>query len=171
MVWIGGAAAVGTASHFNSEVPFLASVYPVMGALAIFLTSASLFYGLQIAFNSGSGLGPAMRLGVSGGLILTFVSTVLVAGYLSSNGGHHVGLPGGADVALPVLGWSREVGDLRVAHFFATHALHAVPLMSFIFVLVLPQRAALALSLTALCLYSGLIAYTFLQARSGLPFV
>ncbi|MAK61541.1 MAG: hypothetical protein CMK09_11215 [Ponticaulis sp.] len=170
-VWITGAAAYATQSHFNSELPFLVRLYPWMGILAIFLTSASIFYGLQIAFNIGPGMAPAERVALSGGLILTFVSTVLVAGYLSSNGGHHVGLTGSGALTVPVLGWSREVGDLRVAHFFATHAMQAVPIIRVALQRILPRCAVLPLTVLALASYAGFIAFTFLQARAGLPFI
>ena len=39
MVWIAGAAANGIGSHFNLSTPLMAAVYPLMGVLAIFLTS------------------------------------------------------------------------------------------------------------------------------------
>ncbi|MFZ3581552.1 hypothetical protein ACOI1H_05185 [Loktanella sp. DJP18] len=57
--------------------------------------------------------------------------TLIVAGYLSSHGSHHVGqpLPGGAVV--PVMGWSLTTGDLRPAHFVSIHAMQALPLLGF----------------------------------------
>lgn len=171
MVWIAGAAAAGTRSHFNGETEFLAFIYPVMGGLAILLTSAALFYAIQIAFNSKTGLPGAVRLGLSGGLVLTFVSTVLVAGYLSSNGGHYVGVPSSADARLLIMGWSREVGDLRVAHFFAAHVMHAGPLAGLALSAVLPARWAIMATSLALCAYASLIAFTFVQARAGLSFL
>ena len=64
------------------------------------------------------------------GLILTFVLTLIAAGTMSSMPGHLVGTPV-TGARLPIVGWSREVGDLRPAHFFATHALHVVPLAGF----------------------------------------
>ena len=171
LVWIAGASAAGTTSHFNGETHFMAFIYPVMGALAVVLTSATLFYGVQIVLNRKTGLSDAVMLGLSGGLVLTFFSTVLVAGYLSSHGGHYVGAPGGDAATILFLGWSREVGDLRVAHFFATHAMHAGPLLGLAFCTILPARGAVAATCFALGLYASLIAFTFIQARAGLPFM
>jgi hypothetical protein len=130
LAWIGGAASFGVASHFNVDDPVMAAIYGVMGLFAVTLTSACLVMGVAIWRNPASTLTPAMRLAIALGLILTFVLTLIAAGTMSSMPGHHVGTPvTGARV--PVVGWSREVGDLRVAHFLATHALHVVPLAGF----------------------------------------
>ncbi|MEO0607011.1 MAG: hypothetical protein AAFY82_02190 [Pseudomonadota bacterium] len=171
LVWVAGAAAFGLQSHFNRDTQVMAVLYPIMGALAVILTSAALFFGLQIAVHKTVSLSPALKLAVSGGLILTFFSTVLVALYLASNGGHHVGVPSNRDAVLIGLGWSRDVGDLRVPHFFATHALHVVPLVGLVSHVAMPPRLAFWSTCLMLLLYTGLIAFTFVQARAGVPFL
>ena len=160
MVWIGGAASVNTASHFNMEIPVMTAIYGVMGVFAVLLTSASLVMGLSIWRNPASGIAPALHLSLALGLILTFVLTVGVAGYMSSNNGHFVGA---STLGLGVMGWSRDVGDLRVAHFLATHAMHAIPLAG-----LFALRAVVWASATA---YVGLVLATFVQALQGQPFL
>ena len=64
MVWIAGAAANGIGSHFNVSTPLMAAIYPVMGVLAIFLTSTTLLYGVLIWRNAESPLDPVFRRGV-----------------------------------------------------------------------------------------------------------
>jgi hypothetical protein len=167
VVWLASAAMLNTASHFNTEIPVFAAVYPVMGAFAVLLTSASLVMGISIWRNRATGLAPALHLSVTSGLILTFLLTVPVAGYLSSNGGHFVG---GSARALMIMGWSRDAGDLRVAHFLATHALHFVPVAGLLAVWLIPNQATRAVWLAA-GLFTALVIFTFIQALQGLPFL
>ena len=141
LAWIGGAAMAGTASHFNDATPALSALYKLMGAFAVMLTSASLVYGIAIWRNRETGLPRALHLAIALGLVLTFVLTVPVAGTMAQMPGHHVGVPV-TGARIPVFGWSGEVGDLRAAHFLATHAMHFLPVAGLLAVAVLPERAA-----------------------------
>ncbi len=160
LLWIGAAAAVGTASHFNTAPPWR-SVYPVMGLLAVTLTSATLVMGLALR---KADLPAGFRLSLVAGLGLTFVLTLVTAGTMAQYPGHFIGVPV-TGAALPVFGWSREVGDLRVAHFFATHALHGVPLVGWL----LPERTLPVV--VASVLYTALVVGLFAQALSGIPVI
>lgn len=168
LVWIGGAAMYGTASHFNVSDPFLESIYGLMGAFAVLLTSATLVQGIAIWRNPVTGLVPALHLSITLGLVLTFILTLIVAGSLASQSGHLIGTPvSGARV--PVLGWSREVGDLRVAHFFATHALHILPVAAIVIGAVLPRRWAVPAVWASALLFTAFVAASFAGAMAGLP--
>jgi hypothetical protein len=95
---------------------------------------------------------------------------VPVASVLAAGTGHHVGTPiSGASV--PLLGWSREVGDLRVAHFWATHALQVLPLAGWMLVRTLPERPAEIGVWLAAAGYVALVGGTFWQAQAGRPFL
>lgn len=170
MAWIGGAAVYGTASHYNVTDPYLTAIYPVMGVIAVFLTSATLFYGVAIEIDRSSNLNAPMRLAVAVGLIMTFVATVIVASKLASLPGHSIGIAS-QGASLPILGWSREVGDLRVSHFFATHAMHAVPLAGLLASRLSGHLVPLAFSWLASAAYGLIILLTYVQAVHGLPFV
>ncbi|NJR13161.1 MAG: hypothetical protein HC779_01130 [Phyllobacteriaceae bacterium] len=137
------------------------------GLLAVLLTLPSLVMGIAIGRNAHTGLGQALRLSIALGLVLTFFATVIVAGYLSSSGGHFVGQ---STRQLSLMGWSRDGGDLRVAHFLATHALHALPLAG-LATLWMQPRYAVAAVIAAATGYAALIAGTFQQALNGLPFL
>lgn len=170
LVWIGGAAMFGIASHFNIGSPLMAGLYSLMGLFAVTLTSVSLVYGIAIWRNGKSSLKPGLRLSIALGLCLTFVLTVPIASTLAGNLNHFVGTPlTGATV--PIMGWSREVGDLRIAHFFATHAMHFLPIMGLVIVSVFkPPRAQGLVWLTSFA-FSGFVIFTFLQALGGQPLV
>lgn len=167
LLWIGGAAALGTASHFN-QTGIWAVLYGLMGLAAVTLTSLSLVMGIAIWRNAQTGLAPALHLSIALGLVLTFVLTVIVAGAMAQGSGHHIGTPlTGARV--PVMGWSREVGDLRLPHFLATHALHALPLVGLLAARFLPDAPGrLAVWLAGLG-FTALVGLTFAQALAGRP--
>lgn len=170
LLWIGGAAMYGTASHFNIASPVMAVLYGLMGLFAVLLTSASLVYGVAIWRNRRSALAPALRLAIALGLILTFILTVPVATTMSMLGGHHVGTPvNGASV--PLLGWSREVGDLRAPHFLATHALHILPLAGVFASIALRERQA---TVTVWCvsgLFTLAVLGSFALSLMGVPLI
>ena len=171
MVWIGGAAAMGTASHFNVSTPLLGSLYSLMGVFATLITSASALYGVQIWWNKDSGLPPAHSLSLVSGLIMTLPLTLVVAGYLASNGGHFVGGAGSDAAGLAIMGWARDGGDLRVPHFFALHAMHFIPAFGFVVGSVVSVAKAKAFVLAFSALYVGLVLFTFVEAIEGQPFL
>ena len=170
MVWLMGAAANGVASHFNETNPFLAGIYFTMGALAIVLTSATLVYGVLIARDHASTLAPPLRQSLVWGLVLTFALTVVTAGYMASSGGHFVGGERSDFGSLPILGWAREGGDLRVAHFFATHAMHFIPAVGFVLRRADPARGVMAVRIFAAG-YAVFVAWCFAEALMGRPFL
>lgn len=171
MVWIVGAAAAGTASHFNSSVPLLMLIYPVMGVLAIILTSASVVYGVVIWRDASSRLNPAFRLSVAIGLVMTFVTTVIAASVLASGTSHFVGGAGTDAGGMALMGWSRTGGDLRVAHFFATHALHALPLIGLLLSPWGQSGWARSVVILGAVGYVLLIGYALATALMGQPFL
>jgi hypothetical protein len=171
IVWIAGAAAFGVASHFNVATRGMARIYSLMGVLAFLLTSASLVLGLAILRARDAGGDPVLRLAIGIGLTMTFALTVLAAGSLSGNSGHLIGIDAATVHRLPVLGWARNGGDLRVAHFLATHAMHAIPLAGLIAArLLAPAAARLAVIICSL-VYAMLVAWTFAEALAGRPFL
>ena len=155
LLWIGGAAALGTGSHFNQSGVW-AALYGVMGVAAVTLTSLSFAMGLVFWRHRADPL----MLAVALGLVLTFVLTVPVAGTMSSGAGHLVGTPV-TDARFPLMGWSMEVGDLRLPHFLATHAMHVVPLAG-----LTGSRGAVWATAAG---FTGLVGWCFARALMGLP--
>ena len=170
LIWVSGAAMYGTASHFNVTNPLMQGIYALMGLLAVLLTSATLVHGIAIWRNPRTGLPPALHLSIALGLALTFGLTVMVAGTMASFPGHLVGTPvTGATV--PIIGWSREVGDLRAPHFLATHAMHAVPVAGLLAAALLPARLALPAVWGFTVLFTAIITASFAGALAGLPLI
>ncbi|MCR9123543.1 MAG: hypothetical protein NXH91_14860 [Phyllobacteriaceae bacterium] len=170
MIWIGAAAAMGTSSHFNVDEPVWAALYPVMGAMATLLTTASAVYAWQIARNRALTIAPALKTGLVWGLGLTLPLTLVTAGTMSSLNGHNVGGSGMGTEGLWLIGWLRDGGDLRVAHFFATHAMHFVPAFALALVWLGRPQAVRAVQLVALG-FSTFVLGTFAQALAGRPFL
>ncbi|MDN2580547.1 hypothetical protein [Aquibium sp. ELW1220] len=171
MLWLMGASTLGVPSHFNRDGGFFETVYPLMGLFAIGLTSATLVYGVLIGRDRHSPLSPAFRASLSLGLVLTFALTVLAASFLAGGQGNFVGEAGSAAHTVPVLGWARDGGDLRVAHFFATHAMHVVPAFGLAAALFLPARQgvlAVWLFAGAFVAFTGLVLF---QATQGVPLI
>jgi hypothetical protein len=170
ITWQGGQ---GLASHFNTQTPFLATMYTLMGVGAVVLASASLVLGVLIARTGTYGLPPALKLAVVLGLVLTFAIGTGFGGYLSAQrAGHWVGGVLSDSGGLPLVKWSRSGGDLRVAHFFGIHAMHFIPAFAVALGLArVPQASAVravwifAFTFTAFCVW------TFVQARNGMPFL
>lgn len=170
LILIGGAAALGTATHYNESTPLATAVYSFMGVAAVVLTSASGTLAWAIHRHPAGGLSPAVRTGLVWGLGLTVLLTLVTAQTLSGMDSHRVSdTPGDAD-ALWLLGWSRDGGDLRAAHFFATHAMHAVPLLALGCARLFGREAHAPVRLAALA-YAGWVAFVFVQALNGLPLI
>src|SRR5260370_24730085 len=99
----------------------------MMGVSAVVLPLAAsvLAKGIGRATSSAAHR-DAFALAVVIGLILTAVLGGIEGMYISAMPSHFGRiLPGGE--GLPLFGWSRITGDLRVSHFFCIHALQAIP--------------------------------------------
>jgi len=170
LAWIMGAAMYGTASHFNQSTLLMARLYSLMGVFAVILTTPTLVYGVAIWRNRASGLAPALHLSIALGLVLTFALTLPVASTMASMPGHFVGTPAtGAHV--PLMGWSREAGDLRVAHFFATHAMHFLPLAGLAAAALLPPRAGRGAVWLVAAVFVAFVAWCLSGALAGRPLI
>jgi hypothetical protein len=129
----------GTTSHFNTATLLDGALFTVMGAAIMVQTLVSVAVAVVLWRQrfSDAPLGWALRLGMtltivgamSGGLMTRPTAAQLeiarAGGGMAVAGAHTVGAPdGGAGV--PVTGWSRTHGDLRVPHFIGLHALQVL---------------------------------------------
>jgi len=164
---------LGQASHFNFSSAFHRTMYSLMGAGAVLLTTSSLVLAVLIARAPGYRSAPALRLGIVLGLVLTWVLGLGFGAYLGGQAtGHWVGGSPTDAGGLPVVQWSRSGGDLRVPHFFGIHAMHFVPFFAWLVGLMrLPVGIAKLLVGCGAGAFAVLTIATFVQARAGLPFL
>jgi hypothetical protein len=156
-------AALGEASHYNVGDPLHAMLYTLMGIGALVLTATQPWLAWLIWRHGDRRIAPAYRLAVLLGLTLTFLLGASVGMLLGG------GQPA-SGVGLPVVGWSRSMGDLRVAHFVGIHAAQVLPLAGFALARWQP-RAALAGVWAATALWTLLWAGTLWQALAGRPLI
>lgn len=167
----------GQASHFNVATALDATLFSIMGvAIAcLFAASAVLSFTLfRSAFHEAA-WGWALRwgmlisvLGSGMGGLMTQPTSAQTASWKAGNtpdraGQHSVGGVDGGP-GLPLVKWSTEHGDLRVAHFFGLHAIQVLPL-AFWFL----RRRNVVLIHTLAASYAGLVALLLFQALRGQP--
>jgi hypothetical protein len=129
----------GVRSHFNVETPFDAAVFTLMGigVGVLFLASVAIAVSVWFAKSENSWAATVSAAAIFAGALgsLTAMAMVIptpeqVAGFeqgirMSSGGRYPQGvMPHGP--AVPLLGWSLEHGDWRIAHFLGVHALQVL---------------------------------------------
>lgn len=158
------------ASHFNISTPFYTAMYSLMAFGAVVLVAASGAVGIAAALDGNASLSAPVRLAIAIGLIAGTVLTLITASRLGSNMSHHVGVEAAEALRMPITGWSLTVGDLRPAHFFATHMMQSVPLVGVIAAWLLPSGVAIAAILLFAALWTALTLMLFSVGLSGQPF-
>lgn len=133
----------GTTSHFNVSTPLDAMLFSLMGGAIVMQTLVSVAVAVALwrhRFTDRS-LGWALRFGMTltivgalTGPLMTRPTSAQLAdaragARMTVVGAHSVGGSDGGP-GLPVTGWSREHGDLRVAHFIGLHAIQALALIA-----------------------------------------
>jgi hypothetical protein len=154
-VYITLQAARGQRSHFNVDNEVEMALYGVMGVGAVLLVLATFVLGVMI-WRYGPKNGSGLRFGSIVGLMLGSVLTVIFGWYMGSQPAHLVQAAGTVvnDASgMPVVGWSRRAGDLRIPHFVATHIMQVLPLLGLLLDrLRLPSRGVLAVGALLLTL-------------------
>jgi hypothetical protein len=157
----------GVRSHMNYSTPLDAHLFALMAVL-IALSTLLFAWTLGLVVVDPTRWPPAVAWGVRLGLL------ILLAGSLEGvlmvrHGGHTVGANDGLP-GLPIVNWSRDHGDLRIAHFFALHALQALPLLGWLVSRTsLPVKPQLALTCIGAAAYVGAVWLLFHQAMAGRP--
>jgi hypothetical protein len=122
-------AANGRLSHFNITTPFYRSMFILMGVAIVVITAwtgvIGYYFFKQKRFSVPMTYIWGIRLG-----ILLFVLFAFEGGIMARRLSHTVGAPDGGP-GLPIVNWSTQYGDLRIAHFIGIHALQILPLFGY----------------------------------------
>jgi hypothetical protein len=179
---IGWQAWRGTTSHFNIGTPLDATLFAVMGIAIVIQTLASVAVAVALwrQHFADRAFGWALRLGMvltivgafTGGLMTRPTSDQLAearaTGRLAVAGAHTVGGPDGGP-GLPVTGWSRQHGDLRVPHFIGLHALQLLPVLPMIGLRRKSETARVRVTVAAGAAYTILFVTLLVRALQGTP--
>jgi hypothetical protein len=136
VVYITGAAALGSESHHNTRTAWSSAMFGLMAIAAVALTATQALLAWTIWRNAPTAPLPVAAQAVLLGLMLTWVLGT-ASGFLL--GGKQP--PAYGDGALPWLGWHWAGGDGRPAHFLGLHAHQLLPLLGFVLQRYLPHTA------------------------------
>jgi hypothetical protein len=135
----------GTTSHFNSGTVLDRTLFVVMGSAIMIQTIISVAVAVALWRQrfADRALGWALRFGmvltIAGamtGALMTRPTPAQLADARAGKGipiigAHTVGAPDGGP-GVPLTGWSREHGDLRVPHFIGLHAIQALAIVALV---------------------------------------
>ena len=153
----------GKISHFNNEDNLGKSIFGIMGfAITLFMLHTAyigILFFTQKQFDASEILISAIKLSLIITIIFAFEGFIM--GALMK---HTVGNIDGSDGIL-LVNWSKNYGDLRIAHFFGMHALQLIPLVSVS--IARNKQDVILISI----LYLVLVTLTLIQAFMGKPFI
>ncbi|MEM8509747.1 MAG: hypothetical protein AAF717_18080 [Bacteroidota bacterium] len=163
-------AARGVRSHYNQSSAFDGILFGTMGLLISIIVLTMVFYIVETIRLRLKTSRPVQWGILIGWLVVLFGSWV--GGQMIAQMSHNVGIADGAE-GIPVLNWSTIAGDLRIAHFFGLHGIQIIPL----FALGLTKRmntSKMGKNIVVIVfgvVYASWIAFTFYQAKQGMPLV
>ena len=163
IVYIAIMASQGKASHYNVSSPLFSILYSMMALAATLVTLYTAYVGLLFFTNSFPELPHyylwSIRLGIFIFVVFSFEGFLM-----GSRMNHSVGLLND-NSTLFILGWSKKVGDLRIAHFVGMHALQVLPILSFY--VLKNTRLTWFFAFFYLCL----ALFVLIQALNGKPLI
>lgn len=163
IVYIAWMAGNGDISHYNQRTPIYSFLFSLMAIAATVVTLYTGYIGIIFFVQPFPNLPDyyvwAIRLSLFIFVVFAFEGFVMGA-KLS----HSVGLVND-NSDMYVVGWSKKVGDLRIAHFIGMHALQVLPILSYY--LLKNTKFTFLLSF----FYGFLALVTLIHALNGKPIV
>jgi len=154
-------AARNTTSHFNTTSPVNGIIFSLMGIFIIVFTITIILVCISFFIQKEFSIPGAYVWGIRLG-ILFFLIFSLEGGMMLGLLKHTVGGPDGG-AGLPVVNWSTQYGDLRIAHFIGIHSLQVLPLFGNYIAKTKKQTILFSI------FYFLLATALFLQAMKGIP--
>lgn len=164
LVYITWQASKGALSHFNISNAFNGMMFSLMGIAISIMTAWTGYIAFLFFQKSFPTLPDAYVWGIRLGLVL-FVIFAFAGGIMAAKLSHNVGGEMIASKGLPLLNWSKQFGDLRVAHFFGMHALQILPLIGFYV-----SKTKSSIIIVAF-VYFILVTASLVQALNGKPLI
>jgi hypothetical protein len=165
----------GTTSHFNGRGALNGPLWQLMIVAIVLATLGLVCVALLASFRpliaaDGRAMASIMAFAWRAGLWLLLLTPV--SGFaMGGRGQHSVGGDDGG-LGLPFVNWSVQHGDLRVAHFFALHAVQLLPVFAWLLLyLVADAGARWGLLLTTIFAATVLCVGSLVQASAGRPFI
>ncbi len=163
-------AARGVKSHYNMNSAYDGILFAIMGFLISLSVLAMIVFLIDTLRRK-----PKVEIAILIALFLGWIAMLYgsyVGGQMIDQMAHNVGIDDGGK-GLPIVNWSLNGGDLRIAHFFGIHAIQIIPIVGFMFTKIWsnsPLKSGIATGLFGIS-YIGLIALTFYQAANGIPLI
>jgi hypothetical protein len=162
----------GVRSHFNFETGFDAAIFSTMGSM-IALNTLLLVTVWLLFLVRGADLSPSYLWAVRLGLLVTLLGSA-EGGLIVSHRQHAVGVADGGS-GLPLVNWSTEGGDLRIAHMIGIHGMQVLPFFAFLLARFAPawreeRRVKAVFAFAAVyAIAGGAMLYLALQGTPLLP--
>ncbi|MEM6392174.1 MAG: hypothetical protein AAF797_05335 [Planctomycetota bacterium] len=168
--WITLRSGLGLRSHY-AETALGSAMYSLMGVGAVVLSLACVVLagGALLASGRLCTLGP-VRWGVALGAVVAFMGAAGIGSMLGETPAHYPVDANDAASRIPVVGWSLERGDLRIAHFLGLHALQGLFALGLLLVRTPSRRALPLLIIAALAWLTGVFYLAALATGGQSPF-
>lgn len=165
LVLISLQAARGVQSHFNNSTILDSVIYGIMGLFIFPMMVVPILMDRKFRLLS-SKLDPRILISIRFSLWILAIASI-IGFFISQRLAHAVGVPDGGP-GLPLVNWSKNGGDIRIAHFVGIHALQILPLFAF---LALKQNwDTLSVKIVSIG-YSILVGAVFVNAMFGRPLI
>lgn len=170
VAWITLRAGLGLRSHY-AESAFGSAMYVAMGVGAVILSLTC------VVLAAGALIAPGrlrllvnVRFGVAFGAAVAIIGAIGIGGMLSNHPAHYPTDANDAANRIPIVGWSLDRGDLRIAHFIGLHALQGLFALGLLLVRIPHRKAIPLLAVIAATWLSGVLWLATLANGGRSPF-